>query len=339
MKNGKIKMIALKSRHILHFGEAALDGAAIITGLLKTVYKLDDKQIANVLAHGKIVKDGESSTDVATPDSILAFITGLDTARVTKLKTDAQDGKYQEGYAKAKGEALHEAEKSFKEKYGVDSNLKGAELIDFIVKDQLTKAGKVDVSNEEEVKKSSAYQAMETKLKKELKEAKEAGEAKVKELETTYKKEGTFTKVGQNALDLLNGLNPILPKNATVAETYKRDFLNELKGFEYEEKDGKILVSKDGKLLEDAHGNTLTWEDHVKKIAGNRFEFAANSGGENAGDSNDPKKKNQPPAAYPAGIKKPTNEDELSAIMTSDKLKPAEKRVVLTEYESRAVAK
>lgn len=338
MKYGKIKMIALKSRHIHLFGEEVLDGAAIITGLLSTVYKLDKKQIDSVIAHGKILKDGETSTDVATADSILTFMSGLDATRVTKLKTDAQDGKYQEGYAKAKGEALHEAEKAFKEKYGVESNLKGTELVDFIVKDQLTKAGKVDVTNEEEVKKSSAYQAMEKKLLKDMKELKEAGEAKVKELETTYKKEGTFTKVGQSALDILNGLNPILPKNATVADTYKKDFLNELKGFQYEEKDGKILVSDSaGKLLEDAHGNTLTWEEHVKKIAGNRFEFAVNNDGKNAGDKTDPKKKDQP-VAYPAGINKPKTEDELSTIMNSN-LKPAEKRVVLTEYESRTTAK
>ena len=336
MKNGKINLIALTSKHFHIFGEE-LNGAAIITGLLSTVYKLDAKQIESILKHGKLVKDGEASTDVATPENILAFMTSLDTTRVSKLKTDAQDGKYQEGYAKAKGEVLHEAEKTMKEKYGVESNLKGAELLDFVVTEQLKKSGKVDPANEEEVKKSSAYQQMEARLKKELKEAKDAGEAKVKELETTYKKEGTFTKVGQSAIEILNGLNPIMPKNAAVAETYKKDFLNELKGFQYEEKDGKILVSDStGKLLEDAHGNTLSWEDHVKKIAGGRFEFAANNGGENGGGKNDPSKGT--PVAYPAGINKPKNAEELSKIMASD-LKPAEKRIVLTEYDTRTAAK
>lgn len=337
MKKRNITLLALTSKRVHIFGED-IDGAAILTSYLKTVHKLDDKAVESILKHGKIAKDGETLTDVATPDSILATLISLDKARIVKLKEDTEKDSYQKGYKKAQGESLTAAENEFKEKYGVETNLKGAELIDHIIKEQLTKAGKVDVSNDEEVKKSSVYQAMEKKLLKEMKDLKEAGEAKVKELETTYKKEGTFNKVGQSAIEILTGLQPILPKNATVAETYKRDFLNELKGYEYEEKDGKILVSKDGKLLEDGHGNTLSWEDHVKKIAGNRFEFAVNNNGENSGDKNDPKKKDQP-VAYPAGINKPKNEDELSAIMNNDKLKAAEKRVVLNEYESRTMAK
>jgi hypothetical protein len=337
MKKTEIKMLALKSNRVHLFGEE-LDGAAILTSFLKTVYKLDDKAIESVLKHGKIVKDGETSTDVATPDSILATLTSLDKSRIGTLKESIEKESYQKGYTKAKAEALTAAETEFKEKYGVESDLKGAELVEFIVTEQMKKSGKIDTANEAEVKKSTAYQAMEKKLLKELKDAKEAGETKVKELEASYKREGTFTKVGQSALDLLNGLNPILPKNATVAETYKKDFLNELKGYEYEEKDGKVLVSKDGKLLEDGHGNTLSWEDHVKTIAGNRFEFAVNNGGDNGGDKNDPAKKGGP-VGYPAGINKPKNDDELSAVMNSDKLKPAEKRVVLTEYESRTAAK
>ena len=337
MKIGKINLLALTSKRGHIFGEEPLDGAAILTKLLKTVYKLDDTAVTSILKHGKIAKDGETLTDTATPENVLATITALDKTLIVTVKDTAEQEFYKKGYSKAKGEVLSDSEKTFKEKYNVTSDLTGAELVEFIVTEQLKKSGKVDTANEEEVKKSSAYQQMEARLKKELKEAKEAGENKVKELETTYKKEGTFNKVGQSAIDILTGLQPILPKNATVAETYKRDFLNELKGYEYEENaDGKILVSKGGKLLEDGHGNTLSWEDHVKAIAGNRFEFATNNGGENTGDRPTGKDK---PATYPAGINKPKNETELAAVMANEKLKPAEKRVVLTEFQNRTVAK
>jgi hypothetical protein len=333
MKKTEIRLLALKSNRVHLFGESELDGAAILTSLLKTVYRLEDKAIESVLKHGKIAKDGETFTEAATPEAIIATLTTLDKSRIVKLKEDTEKESYQKGYKKAQGEVLTERERKAKEKYGITSDLTGEELDDFIIAEKAKGTG----TTEEDIKKSVVYQQMESRLKKLAEDNKKAGEDKVKELETTYKKEGTFSKVGQNALDILNGLNPVLPKSATVAETYKRDFLNELKGYEYEEKDGKILVSKDGKLLEDGHGNTLAYEDHVKAIAGNRFEFAVNNDGANAGDKNDPNKKGTPPA-YPAGVNKPKNENELATIMANSKLKREERRVVLTEYQNRTSA-
>lgn len=339
MKTGKITLRTLTNSRILHLvGEEVLDAAAILTGLLKTVYKLDQKQIDSILKHGKIVKDGETSTDVATPDSILATITGLDTTRVKALNDKIEKDKFQEGYKKAKSEVLTASETEKKTRYGVESDLTGAELDDFILQTKLKEAG---ATGEDAIKKSPTYLALESKMKTELKRITDAGEAKLKELETSYKKEGTFAKVGASAIDILTGLNPIYPKNATVAETYKKDFLNELKGFEYEmQDDGKILVTKDGKRLEDAHGNALEWEEHVKKIAGGRFEFAVNNDGENGGNKNNPNgdDKSKPPT-YPAGVNKPKDDAELAKIMADDKLKPEDKRVVLTEFQSRNAAK
>lgn len=334
MKNGTIRLHTLTSRIAHIFGEAEIDGAGILTKFLSTVYKVDPKSIESILKHGKIAKNGETLTEVATPESILESISSLDKARIVEVKNKAETEMYQKGYTKAKGETLAEREKKLKEKYGVESDLIGEELDDFIIAEKSKGTG----TSEEEIKKSVVYQQMEARLKNEADKAKKDAEAKIKELETTYKKEGTFAEVGQSALDFLNGLNPILPKSPTVAETQRRDFLNEMKTYDYEKKDGKILISKDGKLLEDEHGNTLSYEDHVKAIAANRFEFAVNNGGDNAGDKNDPSKKDKP-GAYPAGINKPKDAAELAAIMGNKNLKPADKRIVLTEYEGRTAAK
>lgn len=336
MKKRTIQLQTLTSRIFHRVGEGELDGVAILTSYLQNVHKMEQAAIDSILKHGKIVKDGEASTDTATAASILATLTELDKARIVKVKTDTEKESYQKGYTKAKGEVLTDHEKEIKEKYGVESSLKGQELYDFILAEKL-KSGGID---EEGIKKSATYQQAEARWKKELETAKKAGDDKVKELETTYKKEGTFTKVGNSAIDILTALNPVLPKNAVVAETYKRDFLNELKGFDYEvHDDGSIVVmSKEGKVLEDGHGNTLSYEDHVKKIAGGRFEFAVNNEGENAGDKNDPKGKAA--KAYPAGINKPKNMDELALLTSADsKLSIEDRRVVMDEYRARTAAK
>lgn len=339
MKTGKLKLRALSNPRLVHlFGEEVLDGAAIITGLLKTVYKLDQKAIDSILKHGKIVKDGETSTDVATADSVIGTITGLDTARVKTLNDKIEKDKFQEGYKKAKAEVLDAFEKEKKERFGITSDLKGQELDDFIIAEKMKEAG---VTGEDAIKKTPTYLNLEKSMKDQLKALKEAGDKQLKELETSYKKEGTFNKVGASAMDILTGLNPILPKNAAVAETYKKDFMNELKGYEYDmQDDGTILISKGGKRLEDNHGNALDWEDHVKKIAGTRFEFAVNNGGENGGGKNNPNGDDKgKPATYPNGINKPKNDQELAKIMGDDSMKPEDKRVVLNEYQNRNAAK
>lgn len=324
-----VKFIAMPSRFLHSFGEG-VDFSAILRDVLSTHYKLGKEQIDSILAHGRILKDGETTDDVATPDSILKTMNELDKTRVKTLKEAGEKEKFQEGYKKAKGEVLTETETAIKAKYGITSDLKGEDLYEHIISTKLKEAG---ATSEDEIKKSSTYQALEQRLKKEVKEAVEAGERKYQEFEASVKKEGTFSKVGSSAIEILTGLNPILPTNATVAETYKKDFLNELKGFDYEEKDGKIFVSKDGKLLTDEHGHTLEWETHVKNIAAHRFEFKQNNEGENAGNENDPKKKNAP-VKYPKDVKRPTNESELSDVLA--KITDTEdKRTVIEEYRKQ----
>lgn len=341
MKNGLIlkngKFTTFTSRIFHRAGEDTLDGVAILTSYLKTVHKLDQVSIDSILKHGKIVKDGETSTDTATPENILATLTELDKTRIVKLKTDTEKESYQKGYSKAQGEVLTAHEKEIKEKYGVDSNLKGQELYDFILTEKLKGSG----ANEEDIKKSVPYQQMESRLKKELDQAKKDGETKVKELETTYKKEGTFAIIGEYSLSVLDGMGPVKATNATVEAQRRKDFLNELKtGYTYEvHEDGTKVPMKDGKVMTDAHGNTLSMDDLVKTVAGNRFEFAANNGGENAGEKNDPKNQGKT-KPYPSGVNKPKNLDELTALTGSDsKLSIEDRRVVMNEYRERTAAK
>lgn len=335
-KNGHLTLGFMTSRIFHRVGEEVLDGIAILSSFLKTAYRLEQTAIDSILKYGKIAKDGETLTDAATPETILATLTDLDKTRIVKLKTDTEKDSYQKGYTKAKGEVLTEHEKEIKEKYGVESNLKGQELYDFILAEKLKASG----ANEDDIKKSATYQQREAQWKKELADAKKAGEDKVRELETTYKREGTFVKVSETGLSLLDALNPIKATSATVESQRRKDFVKELKEYEYEvHEDGSTVVMQNGKVLEDGHGNTLSYEDHVKRIAGNRFEFAANNGGDNAGDKNDPKNKGKE-KPYPVGINKPKNLDELTALTSSEsKLSIEDRRIVMNEYRERTAAK
>lgn len=313
-----------KSKFSHAFGDAnAIEGKEILTKLLTTVYKMDQTAIDEILKEG------------ATPETVFAAITKADSTRIKTIKEAAEKDSYQKGYSKSKGESLTAAEQALKDHYGIQSDKTGQELVEEIVSAKLKEKG---ATTEDEIKGSSTYQQMEQKLRKDITQAKTDAETKIKEMETGWKKEKTFEAVGKKAMDLRNGLNPILPKNATVAATQDADFLNELRQYDYEDKDGNILVYKDGKLREDAHGNTLSYDEHVKEIAAKRWEFAANNGGANGGNGGQGGNGGNGGAAgagtYPASVtKRPTNATELAQVLNNSGLDTTAKRQVMDVYK------
>lgn len=307
-----------KSKFQTAFGDGADPIREVLTGVLSTIYKLDDAKI------GEIVKDGASAEEIRTA------IVNLDKERVRDLTTTTGTNKYQEGYKKAKGEALTAREQELKAHFGVDSDLQGAELVEFIVAQKAKEAG---ITDDEAVKKTAAYQALENRLKKEIADVKKTYETQISEIKTNYNREAVFSSIAKTAMEIVTPMNPILPKSATVAETYKNNFLNELKQYDYQVPEGsnKPIVMKDSKVMQDEHGNTIAYEDFVKGIAAKHFEFQANNGGTNGGNGGDG---GAGAAKYPA-VTKPKNEAELSKLLADRKLSVADRRAISDEYKRR----
>lgn len=305
-----------------------MDFKKIITGFLSRAYKLDDGKLAELL------KDGE---DGITEDDAITALLELDSTRVATIKkaTDTT-GKFQEGYAKAKKEERENFEKEIRERFGIESDTTGVDLIDEIVTTKAEKGGKKGEVTEDDVKKHPVYQTLETRYKKDIKAKEDEWQAKLTEVETKYKSENTFSTVKSKALTLLDGLKPVLPGNPEIASNQKQWFIGALKDYQFDIQDGdRVVVMKDGKVVEDGHGNSLDFTDLVKTTASKFFEFQKNNGGSNAGNSNE-----QTPAGgggggdYPAGVKKPTNLDELSAILNNQEIKLADRQKVAEVYEA-----
>ena len=244
---------------------------------MSKAYKLDDGTIGEIL-----------NAENADEKSVISKILELDTQRVDKLKTSGgKDGTFQDGYAKAKKEVLSDFEKQLKETFETDSEKTGLDLITEILTAKTSEAGKKGQLTDDDVKKHPIYQAAEKAFKKQLADKETEYKAKLTEVESAAKKAQTFSSVKDNALAILEGLNPIYAKNPKVATTIKNQFLNELQGFEFERQaDGSWLVTKDGKVVEDGHGHSKSFEDIIKETSENYFEFQENNGGQNAGNEN-----------------------------------------------------
>jgi len=252
-----------------------------VTQLVTTTLGVQQTEIASVLFDIK-----EDDTAEVKPDA-LKFLLDKSAVRVASFK-EAETKAHDKGFSKAKAEAISKFETELKEKLGVTSDKQGLELIEFAISEKIKAAGgEID---EEKIKRSPVYLKTLERLEKDKADAVKAAEDKFNELNNKIQKESTFKTIAEQANAVLDELKPILPTGQTAegkskAEIQRQRFLNELSSeYGFEIQDGKILVTKDGKILEDAHGNMIPLKDIVKNRASELWDFQ--QGEQRAGTGN-----------------------------------------------------
>lgn len=296
----------------------------IITGLLSKAYNFDNGKIA------ELFKDGETELSEEQQTEILNKILEIDAQRVENIKksVDKKDA-FQDGFKKAKSEVLTDFEKGLKEKFGIESDKTGLELVEELVSKK-SEGGQGGDLTEDAIKRSKVFQDMESNLKKQITTVKTEYETKINEIQDGYKAEQTFSNVSQKALQIFNGLNPILPQNKTVADNQVKFFVNSLKDFKFDVQDERIVVmDKDGKVLEDGHGNSRSFEDIVKETASGLFEFKANNGG--SGSGNGGQGQGGSGSSYAGNV--PKTFEELEKVMSDTSISIEDRSNIMAEYE------
>lgn len=297
----------------------------IITGLLSKAYNYDNGKIA------ELFKDGETELSEEQQTEILNKILEIDAQRVENIKksVDKKDA-FQDGFKKAKSEVLTDFEKGLKEKFGIESDKTGLELVEEVVSKK-SEGGQGGDVTEDAIKRSKVFQDMESNLKKQITTVKTEYETKINEIQDGYKAEQTFSNVSQKALQIFNGLNPILPQNKTVADNQVKFFVNTLKDFKFDVQDERIVVmDKDGKVLEDGHGNSRSFEDIVKETASGLFEFKANNGGSGSGNGGQ-QGQGGSGSSYAGNV--PKTFEELEKVMSDTSISIEDRSNIMAEYE------
>lgn len=296
----------------------------IITGLLSKAYNQDTGKIAELLKNGEELSE-EQQTE------ILNKILELDTQRVENIKKSVSTKEFiEQGYNKAKKEVLTKFEDELKAKFGIESEKTGQDLVDFIVSEKAEKGGSGEGLTEDAIKRSKFYQDLESKSKKELAELKTTYEKQIEDINNGHNYEKTFSEVSQKALTIFNGLNPILPQSKTVADNQVKIFVDSLKGFKFEKQDDRIVVmDSEGKVVQDAHGNSRSFEDIVKEQASGLFEFKANNGGSGAGNGNG----GQGGGSGNGSHTIPKTFEELEKVMGDNSISIEDRSNIMAEYE------
>ena len=296
----------------------------IITGLLSKAYNFDNGKIA------ELFKDGETELSEDQQKEILQKLLDEDAKRVEAIKKSVDTKPaFQDGFKKAQGEILTKFEKDLKEKFGLESDKMGLELVEELVSKK-SEGGQGGDLTEDAIKRSKVFQDMESNLKKQITTVKTEYETKINEIQDGYKAEQTFSNVSQKALQIFNGLNPILPQNKTVADNQVKIFVNSLKDFKFDVQDERIVVmDKDGKVLEDGHGNSRSFEDIVKETASGLFEFKANNGG--SGSGNGGQGQGGSGSSYAGSV--PKTFEELEKVMSDTSISIEDRSNIMAEYE------
>lgn len=309
------------------------DASKLLRALLGGAYKMPKTEIDKLLADDTTDEDGESQ------------LLESDKARIGKLTTPAKGSTFQDGYAKGKKEVLTALETELKEKFEFESDATGVELVEAIVTEKGKAAGKPKELTDDDVRKHPLYQSLEKANKTALKAKDTEWQAKLDETTATYKKGETFSTVSQYALTKLAKLNPVIPTNAAIAANLQRSFLDSLKQYDYEVQDNgnRIVMLKDGKVVDDGHGHSLEFDTFLQSQAAGYYEMKANNGGSNGGNG-DPKKDNAGGAggsgggapAYPAGIVKPKTWEEVMVIVNNIEIPANDRATVMNVWEQES---
>jgi hypothetical protein len=243
-----------------------------LESFLSTTLKLDKAGVAALFE-----ADGSPKADVINQ------LLDKDKERVK----DLTKGKFDEGFKAAEKKVKTDLEKELKDKFGVDSDKQGVELVEAIITAKTPQGAEL---TDEQVKKHKAYLDLQESLNAKVKEAVKAKETEFNGYKAQVERKETFSTVKAEALKLFDELKVVLPADAAKAERLKNLFLKEIEAGNYRVDNGRIILVNDkGEDEVDEHGNRKDFTAIVKAKITDTFEVAASDPKDSPGAKDNPK--------------------------------------------------
>lgn len=183
-------------------------------------------------------------------------------------------GKFDEGYKAAEKKVKTDLEKELKEKFGVDSDKVGVELVEAIVEAKTPRGTEI---TEEQVKKHKTYLELNDSIPGKIKAAVKAEEEKHNAYKSQVERKEVMSAVKDEALQLFDEAKVVLPKDAAKATKLKNLFLKEIEAGNYkiEEEDGKrkiYFTKENGEYEVDAQGHRKDFNTVIKSMITETFD-------------------------------------------------------------------
>lgn len=295
---------------------------AILTGLLATVYNKAPEEIAELL---------DKSDEELNEKEVLGSIKDMDKTRVSDLRTKYFD----DGFKKAEKQSKSEIEKLFKDRFEIDSDKRGQELVDeiFEAAGKQTEGADPKQITDDDVKKHPVFLNMEKSFKKQITDQKAEFDTQLTAKEKEYQRKDVLGQVSKKGWAFIEKMKPLLSKDAERAANQKGMALKDFEQYEYEENEnapgGFLVYNKDGQLLTDEHGNRVDFDKLSSKIGNRYYDFEAAEDRKSPDSGGQQQQQNPNPNSKYSGPLPKTKEEY--AKMISDKSIPLEQRIAIRE--------
>ena len=256
------------------------DEKSILLNVASKYFNKTDEELVEMIYE----KDEEGNLTVK--EDAADILIGLDEKRVQRIKEEANGQatkKFDEGYKKAQKEVLTKFEKDLREKFGLESDKNGLDLIDEIVS-TASKGGDI---TEETLKTHPLYLKLEGKQKQAFDEKYESLKSEYEGFKTDIERKRAMQGVKAKAKESFLSLNPVLSEDKAKADKQIDLFLRGLDEYGYVVDGDTFIVTKGDDRLEDAHGNPIKIEDFVADRAKEYFDFKQQTDRQSPGNRSD----------------------------------------------------
>ena len=312
----------------------------LIKGLLGTVYKMPETEVAELLK--------TEADEPIDEEKILKIILEKDQARISKIKTDssANPAKWNEAVGKATKDVWSKVEKSLKDEFDVDSELKGEELLSFIsesAKEKMKASGQPGTITDDDVKKHPVYVKAENDFKKKIVEKDNEMKTAVEAAEAAQSRKEFIAKMRKAALIKFKDLSDvILPTDAQKAEKQIQKLLiDELDAYEFQDDGNDSFLplykegDKKGNRVEDGHANAIGFDALIEKIAKSNFEFKVATDRDSPGNGKPKEDEGKNAGKKLFTGKAPANKQEYIGLLTDTSLTTEQKLEIKADNEGK----
>lgn len=278
--------------------------------------KPEEKKILNdsLVKLFKITPEDLSSLYNEDGDLIdFSVVLKADAERIRNFTTEKNNQ-----YSRGIKEGAQKIEREIKEKYGIESDLIGVDLVDHIIVEKVSEA-----KSSESIKEHPEFLKARSEWVKEQKNRDKEWEKKIEEIQQKYEKAKLFDTIKSKAGELLEQWKPIYPNNPVVANNIKNLFFAELERGNYRNEEDEIhVLDNENNPVKDSHGYPKNFNDYVKEIADRYFEYQVAEHRSSSG--------NKAPTGQ--GVPQfPRDENERLTMLRDPNITPA-RRKELTEY-------
>lgn len=250
--------------------------------------------------------------ELLTQDGGLTELTAKYTAHIKATK-DA-------GYKSAERKVNTQYEQALKEKFNIQSDAKGLDLIEEAseqVETKLASAKPAEIT-EVQIKKHPLFLNLEKQLQENTTTLTSKFEQELKLKEEAWQQEKVFTSAKEKALSIIDSLKPILSEDPQKAANQKAVLIEKLSAYKFQDNNGELLLlDKDGNRLENEHGHAVKFDEVVKTITTSYYDLQKVEQRSSAS--------RQPGEGTPPSVAVPKNGEEYTKILADPNLTQEQK--------------